>query len=324
MPNKPQPPTPREIAVIRYGIAFGITSKTDLYQLAYDGSLRAWANLSDAPAQANRWFKSKRITTLYERESALYAQRQAEERARIEAEAIARHEAAEPSTKASRPLSTEQLVKDAHNLFPDFNRTKLAEALGISRVRVAQCLRVVKNTRNDYPSPQNARIPILAANPMNPDEESIRSIIREEVTRAVSEAFADEQKKNTAASELLTREEVCRLLKISKPTFHALVRRGLINPVKIGSRTLVREDMLRQKIESGEIRRYKHDVKVVLSEEEREEGFLSTDDCCRLLNISKEKFYEMVNRGLIVAFKRGGQTMVRKSQILKQVESKEV
>ena len=93
MPNKPQPPTPREIAVIRYGIAFGITSKTDLYQLAYDGSLRAWANLSDAPAQANRWFKSKRITTLYERESALYAQRQAKERARIEAEAIARHEA---------------------------------------------------------------------------------------------------------------------------------------------------------------------------------------------------------------------------------------
>lgn len=322
MPNN-QPPTPREIAVIRYGIAFGITSKTDLYQLAYDGSLRAWANLYDAPAQANRWFKSKRITTLYERESALYAQRQAKERARIEAEAIARHEAAEPSTKASRPLSTEQLVKDALKLFPDFNRTKLAEALGISRVRVAQCIRVVKNTRNDYPSPQNARIPVLAANPMNPDEESIRSIIREEVTRAVSEAFADEQK-NNAAPELLTRDEVCRLLKISKPTFHALVNRGLINPVKIGGRTLVREDVLRQKIESGEIRRYKHDAKVVLSEEEREEGFLSPDDCCRLLNISKEKFYGMVNRGLIVAFKRGGQTMVRKSQILKQVESKEM
>lgn len=266
MPNKPQPPTPREIAVIRYAIAFGITSKTDLYQLAYDGSLRAWANLYDAPAQANRWFKSKRITTLYERESALYAQRQAKERARIEAEAIARHEAADPSTKASRPLPT----------------------------------------------------------PMNPDEESIRIIIREEVTKAVSEAFADEQKKNNAAPELLTRDEVCRLLKISKPTFHALVNRGLINPVKIGSRTLVREDVLRQKIESGEIRRYKHDVKVVLSEEEREEGFLSTDDCCRLLNISKEKFYGMVNRGIIVAFKRGGRTMVRKSQILKQVESKEV
>lgn len=323
MPNKPQPPTPREIAVIRYAIAFGITSKTDLYQIAYDGSLRAWANLYDAPAQANRWFKSKRITTLYERESALYAQRQAKERARIEAEAIARHEAAEPSTKASRPLTSAQIIKDVHKLFPDFNRTKLAEALGISRDWVAKCIsgrQIIP--RNGYLSPQkNGDFP--AANPMNPDEESIRIIIREEVTRAVSDAFADEQK-NNAAPELLTRDEVCRLLKISKPTFHALVNRGLINPVKIGSRTLVREDVLRQKIESGEIRRYKHDVKVVLSEEEREEGFLSTDDCCRLLNISKEKFYEMVNRGLIVAFKRGGQTMVRKSQILKQVESKEV
>lgn len=91
-------------------------------------------------------------------------------------------------------------------------------------------------------------------------EQDLRAILREEVAKVISDAFADEQK-NNAAPELLTRDEVCRLLKISKPTFHALVNRGLINPVKIGSRTLVREDVLRQKIESGELRRYKHDRK---------------------------------------------------------------
>lgn len=91
-------------------------------------------------------------------------------------------------------------------------------------------------------------------------EQNLRAIVREEVAKAVSDAFADEQK-NNAAPALLSREEVCRLLKISKPTFHALVNRGLIAPVKIGSRTLVPEDALRQKIESGELRRYKHDRK---------------------------------------------------------------
>lgn len=59
----------------------------------------------------------------------------------FEASAVRAIKSLQHAAASSRPLSTEQLVKDAHKLFPDFNRTKLAEALGISRVRVAQCLR---------------------------------------------------------------------------------------------------------------------------------------------------------------------------------------
>ncbi len=57
--------------------------------------------------------------------------------------------------------------------------------------------------------------------------------------------------------ELATREEVCTFLHISKPTFHALVKRKALVPIKVGSRTLCDMNRIRADVEAGRLGRYR-------------------------------------------------------------------
>lgn len=91
--------------------------------------------------------------------------------------------------------------------------------------------------------------------------EDLRAIVAEEAQKAISAALAEVIRPADGKpedSEYLTRNQVCQMLHISKPTFHCWVNTGLLETHKVGSRTLVKKADLQRKIEAGEIVRYKH------------------------------------------------------------------
>ena len=86
--------TEREKAAIRYGIAYGVDSKVDLYRLAYNGTEAQIAAIADISAQASRWWNSRKISDFYARESEEYKIRQDHLRGRLRAEIVAEMEEA--------------------------------------------------------------------------------------------------------------------------------------------------------------------------------------------------------------------------------------
>ena len=60
----------RELAVVRYAVAYNVTSTSKLYRLAYDGTQEK-ADSIDA-ATCTRWWSSKKIKAAYETELAAY------------------------------------------------------------------------------------------------------------------------------------------------------------------------------------------------------------------------------------------------------------
>lgn len=95
-------------------------------------------------------------------------------------------------------------------------------------------------------------------------QDDLQKIVAAEVKKGVAEALSQIIQPTKAGNgdnsggEYLTRAEVCNLLHISKVTFHDWANKGLLQTFKAGSRTLVKAAELRQKVESGEIKRYKH------------------------------------------------------------------
>lgn len=84
----------REKAAIRYGIAYGVDSKVELYRLAYNGTEAQIAAIADISAQASRWWNSRKISDFYARESEEYKIRQDHLRGRLRAEIVAEMEEA--------------------------------------------------------------------------------------------------------------------------------------------------------------------------------------------------------------------------------------
>lgn len=80
--------------------------------------------------------------------------------------------------------------------------------------------------------------------------------MRQVVAEAVSEAMRSQRA--SEAGRLLTRDEVCRICHISKPTFHAWVNNGIIEAQKVGRRTLVKSEDLDDAIRRGKIHTFKH------------------------------------------------------------------
>ena len=64
--------------------------------------------------------------------------------------------------------------------------------------------------------------------------------------------------KSDSSEDFLTRVEVCNLLHISKVTFHDWVNKGMLQPIKVGNRTLIEKQPLLDSIRSGNIGRYVH------------------------------------------------------------------
>lgn len=90
--------------------------------------------------------------------------------------------------------------------------------------------------------------------------EDLRAIVAEEVEKGISNALAavNSAGREDENTEYLSRAQVCEMLHISKPTFHDWVNCGMLVTVKVGSRTLVSREDLQRRIESGQIKRYKH------------------------------------------------------------------
>lgn len=104
--------TDREAAILRYGIAFNITSPAKLYALAVDGSRDA--------AVATRWKQSQKVQEFLARETALWQEKQKAEKMRIEAEVLARVSA---RNKVSKPIAAEGEIDytDPENIIRKLN-----------------------------------------------------------------------------------------------------------------------------------------------------------------------------------------------------------
>lgn len=86
----------REAAILRYGIAYNITSPAKLYALACDGS--------QDPAVATRWMQSKKVQDFLTRERAFWDESRRKEKAKIESEALAREAASRGKAASSKDL----------------------------------------------------------------------------------------------------------------------------------------------------------------------------------------------------------------------------
>lgn len=76
------------------------------------------------------------------------------------------------------------------------------------------------------------------------------------VTKAVRDALDNAQPKHEEP-RYYTRDEVCSILKISRPTFHSLVNKGEIKVIKVGKRTLIDANRLDTLIAGGMIQKYR-------------------------------------------------------------------
>jgi len=57
--------------------------------------------------------------------------------------------------------------------------------------------------------------------------------------------------------EYLTREEVAKKLRISLPTLHANVKKGILNPKRISGRVLFSQDEIEELLASGQPIKYR-------------------------------------------------------------------
>ncbi len=83
---------------------------------------------------------------------------------------------------------------------------------------------------------------------LTPDE--LRGMLAEVVKKAVKELMPKKEK------EYLTRDEVCTLLKISKPTLHSYINKGKIKALKICGKTLFDADEIHKAVEERRVLRY--------------------------------------------------------------------
>ena len=82
-------------------------------------------------------------------------------------------------------------------------------------------------------------------------EYDIRRIIREEL-----EAFHNAH--NAPSPEAWTIKQACDYLHISAPTFHRLVKAGVLHPAKAGRRTLLAPTEVRGIVKDGTFVKYQH------------------------------------------------------------------
>ena len=84
----------------------------------------------------------------------------------------------------------------------------------------------------------------------------VASILKPIITEAVAEATAKQN--TTPEKRYYTPEQAWEHLHITRATFYRNVKKGRIEILKMGSRSLVDADALDEAIERKEIYRYKH------------------------------------------------------------------
>ena len=66
------------------------------------------------------------------------------------------------------------------------------------------------------------------------------------------------RRREESVEEYGTRADACDFLKVSFPTFHALVNQGLVKVKKVGRKTLVDMADLKRAVADGRIVKYQH------------------------------------------------------------------
>ena len=90
-------------------------------------------------------------------------------------------------------------------------------------------------------------------------EDELRQIVEESCTKAIEKAQLGRAEAETVEATWGGRKEAADLLKISLPTLHNLMKRGLLEYRKVGPRrTLINLTKLRGDIASGRLGRYVH------------------------------------------------------------------
>jgi excisionase family DNA binding protein len=84
----------------------------------------------------------------------------------------------------------------------------------------------------------------------------VASILKPIITEAVKEATA--QQNNTPEKRYYTPEQAQEHLHISRATFYRNVKKGRIEILKFGNKSLIDADKLDEAIERKEVYRYKH------------------------------------------------------------------
>jgi len=93
-----------EFAIKAQIYADGSLSPQIVYKLAYPGSIEQAEALADLPANASRWWRSKKVQDYYLEQMAVYNSRKEAERKRIEQEVVGRIEAAKAGTTTDSGL----------------------------------------------------------------------------------------------------------------------------------------------------------------------------------------------------------------------------
>ena len=104
MAKKTSSLTPREEAAVRLFLHEGEDlSPVFIYKLAHRGSLEEVEHLADIAASASRWIRSKKVTQYMNEQRAIFNDRKAKERMKIESEVTARIQASADPAKHTVP-----------------------------------------------------------------------------------------------------------------------------------------------------------------------------------------------------------------------------
>lgn len=93
---------------------------------------------------------------------------------------------------------------------------------------------------------------ILHSTPLDEFKSIIGDIIEEKLRQ-----FKQEQPK-FSGDEFITRQEVCKLLRISLGTLHSYTKDGTLNGYRIGGRVLYRKDEIEKSLIEIQSTKYKH------------------------------------------------------------------
>lgn len=90
-------------------------------------------------------------------------------------------------------------------------------------------------------------------------EEELRQIVEESCTKAIEKAQLVRDEAETIEATWGSRNEAANLLKVTLPTVHSMMRKGLLEYRKVGPRrTLINLTKLRGDIALGHLGRYVH------------------------------------------------------------------
>ena len=127
----------RELAVVKYAVAYSVTSTSKLYRLAYDGTQDQAKTIN--PAVCTRWWNSKKIQAAYETELAAYQKKiQA-----VKEKAVADHISKEATRKNGAAAAPDGWIDYSlpENVLRELNR--LANAPDISDKERIEAIKLI-------------------------------------------------------------------------------------------------------------------------------------------------------------------------------------